>query len=281
MDINYIIITAVKNEELYIHKTINSILNQTILPKQWIIVDDFSTDSTFSIINELIKDYKWIQLKTNMDIKENDVSTRVSKTINKIIQIIEIDNFDVICKIDGDINFDQYFIANIINEFKNNNNLGIASGSAVFNGKKESSDEFSLTRGATKFYRTDCFKNIGGIYEGRGWDSIDNYMALKNGWHIKKCEYSFTHLKKEGVKTSNLLLHYQTGLYSGRIPYYFPFFLFKILIQSIKSPFIIGSLLQLIGYVNTRWIKMEKPFSNDLSRYVKKIQIDRLKKALF
>ena len=136
MDINYIIITAVKNEELYIHKTINSILNQTILPKQWIIVDDFSTDSTFSIIKELIKDYEWIQLKTNMDIKENDVSTRVSKTINKIIQIIEIDNFDVICKIDGDINFDQYFIANIINEFKNNNNLGIASGSAVLMVKK-------------------------------------------------------------------------------------------------------------------------------------------------
>ncbi|RPI66248.1 MAG: glycosyltransferase family 2 protein, partial [Ignavibacteriales bacterium] len=42
----YVIISPVKNEEKYISYTLESVVNQTRLPEEWIIVDDGSTDNT-------------------------------------------------------------------------------------------------------------------------------------------------------------------------------------------------------------------------------------------
>lgn len=36
----FVVITPVKNEELFIKQTIDSVINQTFKPKTWIIVDD-------------------------------------------------------------------------------------------------------------------------------------------------------------------------------------------------------------------------------------------------
>ena len=42
--LKYILITPAHNEDAFIEKTINSVINQSILPLKWIIVDDGSTD---------------------------------------------------------------------------------------------------------------------------------------------------------------------------------------------------------------------------------------------
>lgn len=48
---NYILITAAKNEDAYIERTIIvSVINQTLLPENWIIISDGSTDNTDDII---------------------------------------------------------------------------------------------------------------------------------------------------------------------------------------------------------------------------------------
>ena len=46
----YILITPVKNEENNLSQTINSLLNQDVKPKLWIIVDD--NDITSKILGE-------------------------------------------------------------------------------------------------------------------------------------------------------------------------------------------------------------------------------------
>src|SRR5260221_565142 len=61
IDFDYIIVSPVRNEAEYIQRTIESVLAQTILPKQWIIVNDGSTDATGRIIDEAAKRYSWIK----------------------------------------------------------------------------------------------------------------------------------------------------------------------------------------------------------------------------
>ena len=39
-DLSYILITPAKNEAAFIEETISSVINQTILPKKWVIVSD-------------------------------------------------------------------------------------------------------------------------------------------------------------------------------------------------------------------------------------------------
>ena len=46
MQPKYVVITPVRDEENYIRFTIQSMINQTLRPQEWIIVDDGSTDKT-------------------------------------------------------------------------------------------------------------------------------------------------------------------------------------------------------------------------------------------
>ena len=46
----YVLITAARNEESFIKKTLDSVVTQTVLPERWIIVDDGSTDRTAEIV---------------------------------------------------------------------------------------------------------------------------------------------------------------------------------------------------------------------------------------
>ena len=54
------IITPAYNEADYIRCTIESVLVQSIMPQQWIIVDDGSTDDTAKIIQRYAKENDWI-----------------------------------------------------------------------------------------------------------------------------------------------------------------------------------------------------------------------------
>ena len=49
----YVLITPARNEEAFIEKTIESVINQTVLPAKWVIVNDGSTDTTGTIAHSM------------------------------------------------------------------------------------------------------------------------------------------------------------------------------------------------------------------------------------
>ncbi len=59
------IVTATFNSELTIEMTYNSIVSQTYSNWEWVITDDCSTDSTFSLLSELAKKDSRIRLYKN------------------------------------------------------------------------------------------------------------------------------------------------------------------------------------------------------------------------
>ena len=61
MSTKYVVITPARNEKENISTTIRSMTEQTILPEEWVIVNDGSTDCTGSIIDEAGKTYTWIK----------------------------------------------------------------------------------------------------------------------------------------------------------------------------------------------------------------------------
>src|SRR6478752_2067006 len=58
----YVLLTPVKNEESTIGVTIDSVLNQSVIPVEWIIVSDGSTDKTDSIVTAAAQSHPWIRL---------------------------------------------------------------------------------------------------------------------------------------------------------------------------------------------------------------------------
>ena len=43
---SYVLITPARDEEAYIGRTLESVVNQTVPPTRWVIVDDGSVDHT-------------------------------------------------------------------------------------------------------------------------------------------------------------------------------------------------------------------------------------------
>lgn len=198
----YIIIPA-HNEESSIGLTINSLSSQTLLPKRLVIVNDNSTDSTQDIVEAYTEKHSWISL---INSKSSNAHLPGSKIINAFYKGYNIlDNaYDVICKFDADLIFPNNYLEQLVNHFKNNDKLGMASGFCYIEKNKEWVLE-NLTRkdhirGALKAYRKDCFLEIGKLKPSMGWDTVDELLAKYYGWEILTDEsLHVKHLKPTGI----------------------------------------------------------------------------------
>tara|TARA_B000000477_G_scaffold114055_1_gene110055 strand:+ start:773 stop:1618 length:846 start_codon:yes stop_codon:yes gene_type:complete len=271
----YSVITPIKNEEKYIGLTIDSVLSQKILPYKWVIVDDSSTDNTKSIISQYLPNNEFIELISAPEINMIEISARIAKLLNIGYESLK-NKPDLLLKLDADVFLPEEYTEFFLLEFTNNPKLGIASGCVDYKGTKEKNHDNSLTRGAAKFYRKNCFEEIGRAYLSRGWDTIDNYAAQSLGWETKKYDIYFKHNKEEGKKSGLIMLRYWTGLYNGRVPYYLPYFIFKIIYYTFSRPVILGSLLELIGYLKARFFDRKNPFPGHVSKYIIKIQKQKI-----
>ena len=185
----YIIITFAHDEEVYIAETLDSVIRQTVLPLEWIIIDDGSTDRTPKIVNEYSEKYKWIKLyslpKTNVDFGEH-VYVNFYQGYNKIHH----QSWEFIVKLDADLKIDRrdFFEYQLLkmNEIPK---LGICSGItySVIEGEKilTKNRPYWRTGGAMKVYRRECFEEIGGIKPIYGWDGLDDYQAMFYGWKTR------------------------------------------------------------------------------------------------
>ena len=61
MNMKYVIVTPVRDEENHLRKTLESGVIQTLRPAEWVIVNDGSTDRTGEIIEEYAREYPWIR----------------------------------------------------------------------------------------------------------------------------------------------------------------------------------------------------------------------------
>jgi glycosyltransferase involved in cell wall biosynthesis len=186
---SYVIITPAFNEERYIEKTIMSVIKQTVLPIEWIIVNDGSKDNTASIVEKYIKNYGWIKL-VNKNHENFKFGEHAVKLFNYGVKNLESDNYNYIVKLDADLEIDRndYFEFQI-KKMIENPKLGICSGItySINNNKKEITKKrpYWHTGGAMKFYRQKCLSEISGLEPIFGWDGLDEYKAMYFGWKTR------------------------------------------------------------------------------------------------
>lgn len=104
------IIIPVYNKEKYIRKTLESVVNQTFINYEVIIINDGSTDNSLSIIEEFLQKYKQIQVYT---IPNSGVSN--ARNIG-----LKYAKGEWIQFLDGDDILEKYYLNNIIEKVTNN-----------------------------------------------------------------------------------------------------------------------------------------------------------------
>ncbi len=208
----YIIIPA-HNEQSSIGLTIDSLANQTLLPKLVIIVNDNSTDKTEDVIEGYAEKHDWLRL---INFESSNQHLPGSKIINAFYKGYETlnDDYDVICKFDADLIFPNNYLETIANHFNANSKLGMASGFCYIeknsNWILENLTRKDHIRGALKAYRKACFLEIGKLKPSMGWDTVDELLARYYNWTILTDEsLHVKHLKPTGISYNKASKHLQ------------------------------------------------------------------------
>src|ERR1700746_4090656 len=107
---SYVLVTPARNEASYIESTIKSVVAQTKLPLNWVIVSDGSTDGTDEIVRKFVDKYEWIELVTLPERKERNFAGKVIAFNAGRARMAGL-KYDVIGNLDGDVSFDQEYFS--------------------------------------------------------------------------------------------------------------------------------------------------------------------------
>lgn len=284
-NIKYVVISPAKDEEHYINDTIDSIVNQTIKPLKWIIVDDGSQDQTPEIIRKYGEQYEWIELVTKKRDSSRQPGSAVIRAFNHGYELVKNMEFDFVVKLDCDLRFDIDYFEKLLGRFSKEKKLGIASGIYLEeNGNKWVPVKMPQyhAAGASKIIRKECFEQIGGFVPAKGWDTLDEIRAGMLGWEtLHFPDIEFYHLKNEGIGigfTNTNAMHGEIFYVTGGSRF---FFVLKCLHRMLSGkPFMIGGLFMLGGYLSAYLKRKEKLVNEDEERFYKKQLNKRLLRAV-
>ena len=197
------IVIPAYNEAESIGTTLHSLLNQTYLPSQIIVVDDGSTDSTAEVVNHIASKYPIVQLVQRGEKGEHLPGAKVVQTFNYGLFYLKED-IEVICKFDADLIFPNNYLEVMNQEYSKNLQLGMFGGFCYIekNGLwvLENLTNKDHLRGAVKSYRKACFEAIGGLKMAMGWDTADELLARYHGWIVQTDEtLHVKHLRPTGA----------------------------------------------------------------------------------
>jgi biofilm PGA synthesis N-glycosyltransferase PgaC len=196
-----LVVTPAKDEALYIERTINSMLGQTFLPVEWIIVDDGSSDGTAQLAQRASKRHPWITVIERPRSTTRRVGLASADAVRLALAQTKRPDVDFLCVIDADVELPNRYFALLLAEFCHNPKLGIAGGQIYEFGPSNAVVPMKggpgATAGADKCWRRCCFEEIGGMVEHPCWDGIDQYQAAMHGWTTEN-------LDREGLRVLHL-----------------------------------------------------------------------------
>src|SRR5262249_19222109 len=130
---------------------------------------------------------------------------------------IALDDFDYLCKLDMDLDLPPRYFELLAERMEATPRLGTTSGKPYFVHPRTGAlvpevcgDEMSV--GMTKFYRTSCFREIGGFVGQVMWDGIDCHRCRMLGWIAESVDapaLRFLHLRPMGSS--------DRGIITGRV----------------------------------------------------------------
>lgn len=284
MRYKFVLITPARNEEENIEETIQSVISQTILPEKWVIVSDGSTDRTDEIVKKYTSGNNWIEFVRMPEHRDRNFAAKVH-CFNKGYEIAKNSDFEIIGNLDADISFDEDYFAFLLEKFSEDPQLGVAGtpfvegSSRTYNYNYASLDHVS---GACQLFRRSCFEEIGGYIPNRagGIDWIAVTSARMKGWKTRTFpEKTCFHHRPIGTgNSSGLGVCFRYGKKDYFMGFHPLWEFFRAIYKMKSRPIILGGIFLLFGYMWAFITRVERPVTDELLRFYRAEQMDRLKK---
>lgn len=281
---NYYIVIPTYNEEKFISLTLQSIVEQTVLPSKVVVVNDGSTDKTEEIVNSFVEKYSFISVVNKSSDAIHLPGSKVIQAFQKGLEILD-DNYDIMVKIDADLIFPSNYFETIIQHFQLDERIGMVGGFCYIekNGEwiLENLTDKDHIRGALKAYRKETFKEIGGLKPAMGWDTVDELLCKFYNWKVVTDEsLHVKHLKPTGA-SYNKAARYKQGEAFYSLGYGF----FITAIASLKLAMRKGKPLLFMDYIKgfwkAKWSKKPLLVTPEQAKFIRNYRWKKMKEKLF
>jgi glycosyltransferase involved in cell wall biosynthesis len=290
------LITPCRDEARYGRRTLESVVRQSVPPALWIIVDDGSKDTTPQLLAEYAARFPFIRVLTRPDRGDRKLGGGVIDAFYAGYDTIDPDEFDYVCKLDLDLDLPPRYFEILMRRMEAEPRIGTCSGKAYFPAREDGAtvqlplydtrgfisemigDENSL--GMIKFYRTNCFRQIGGFTRELMWDGIDGHRCRQLGWLALSWddpELRFIHLRPMGTSHKNWWTGRQRhgfGQYfMGTSPIYM---LAAAAFRMTRPPRVVGGLAILYGYFKSMARRNPRYGNAEFRRFLRRYQCSAL-----
>ena len=282
----YVLITPARNEEAFIEKTIESVVQQSHRPLKWIIVDDGSVDATGKIAAGHAAKFDWIELVTLPTHRDRTFAGKVH-AFNAGFERVKQLKFEIVGNLDADISFDADYFKFLMSKFEENSRLGVAGTIFCSEGYSSGKDSFegqNHVAGGVQLFRRRCFQDIGGYIpnKGGGIDWIAVTTARMIGWTTRSYrEKSFYHYRPLGTA--------ERGAFAAAFAYGHKDYcmgahplwqLFRVTYRMTKRPYLIEGFGLGLGYAWAVLHRAKHPISRELIQFYRKEQMQKLSAIL-
>ena len=281
---NYYIVIPSHNEEALISLTLQSLVEQTVLPTKIVVVNDNSTDNTAEIVNSFVAKFPFISLVNKTSDAIHLPGSKVIQAFQKGLESLD-ENYDFIVKADADLIFPTNYFETIIKHFKSDAKIGMAGGFCYIekNGEwiLENLTDKDHIRGALKAYRKETFKQIGGLKAEMGWDTVDELLCKFYDWKVVTDEsLHVKHLKPTGANY-NKTARYKQGEDFYSLGYGF----WITAIASAKLAMMKKKPLLFLDYIKGFWKAKSKKKSllvtKEQAKFIRNYRLKKMKEKLF
>lgn len=280
----YYIVIPSHNEESLISLTLQSLVEQTVLPTKIVVVNDNSTDKTEDVVNSFVSKYPFISLVNKTSDAIHLPGSKVIQAFQKGLETLD-ENYDFIVKADADLIFPNNYFETIIKHFQSDERIGMAGGFCYIekNGEwiLENLTDKDHIRGALKAYRKETFKQIGGLKPEMGWDTVDELLCKFYNWKVVTDEnLHVKHLKPTGANY-NKTARYKQGEAFYSLGYGF----WITTIASLKLAMMKKKPLLFIDYIKGFWkaksSKKQLLVTDEQAKFIRNYRLQKMKEKLF
>ena len=280
------------NEEQLLPRVLGSLSTQSRVPDLLLLVDDGSTDDSPVLAAAFAEQHLWARVLTRQ--QRPPTADRLADAAELIafqwaLDRLPVDagDYDVIAKLDGDLELPPDFFERIMEAFETDASLGIAGAPLAVEGDADEPPRIEYSqpwhvRGATKFYRRSCWTQIRPLPSILGWDTIDETRASLNGWRVRTVpfpERAALHLRPTGSYDGAVRGFYRRGVAAWGYGSHPVNVIASTVVRMPQRPRVLGGLAYLAGWTQAL-LRGAPRAERSARRHLQQEQLRRLRASI-